>query len=220
MPSTASVEVRDRGYIIRTHRLSDTSLIVEWLTEQEGRVPTVARGALRKKSSLSGKLDVLFFAAISFRKKARGELHNLQEVELISTPRKIRRSLKKLNQVAYFIDLIRRTSETNTPIPETFTHFHQAITIAENHSLGADFILWFEWRLLAILGLQPVVFDRTLTMDDQEQLTAWNDPSSLSEASPKLESSVSNIASFLGRAWMEELGKFPTLRGELLSESN
>ncbi len=218
MPSAPSVEVRDRGYIIRTHRLSDTSLIVEWLTEQEGRVPTVARGALRKKSSLNGKLDLLFFAAISFRKKPRAELHHLQEVDLISTPKKIRRSLKRLNQVAYFIDLIRRTTETNTSIPEIFQHFHHAITIAENYTLGAEFVLWFEWRLLGILGLQPEAFDRSLTFAEQEQLMEWNDPTSVTDATIKRETSTSNIASFLGRAWLEQLGKCPTLRGELLSE--
>ncbi|MDA7667554.1 DNA repair protein RecO, partial [bacterium] len=174
MPSAASLEIRERGYIIRTHRLSDTSLIVEWLTENQGRVATVARGALRKKSALAGKLDLLFHAAISYRRSQRSDLHQLREVSLLTTPVKLRRSISRLNQVAYFVDLIRRSTEADTPVPEIYKLFHQSITLAESSKLGSNFTLWFEWKLLDQLGIQPTFSDRTAPDQLQQLLQYWN----------------------------------------------
>lgn len=218
MPTAASLDIREHGYIIRTHRLSDTSLIVEWLTENHGRVATVARGALRKKSALSGKLDLLFEAAISYKRSQRSDLHQLREVSLISTPVNLRRSISRLNQVAYFVDLIRRTTEADTPIPEIYLLFHQAITIAERAKLGPNFVLWFEWKLLDLLGLQPDVSHQATQERLQELLHQW-DQNDLSDLiTLKSKSPLPQLAGLLGHALLNEIGKCPKLRGPLLSE--
>ena len=44
--------------LMRKIRFSDTTLIVEWLTEDFGRLKTIAKGALRPKSTFAGKLDL------------------------------------------------------------------------------------------------------------------------------------------------------------------
>ena len=55
-----ALETRAIGLILRTRRLTETSLIVHWLTAEEGRVATVAKGALRPKSPFRGKLDLCY----------------------------------------------------------------------------------------------------------------------------------------------------------------
>ncbi len=216
MPSAASTDIRQKGYIIRTYRLSETSLIVEWLTESEGRVPTVAKGALRKKSNYAGKLDVFFLANMSYRPSQRSDLHQLKEVELLSTPSKIRRSLKRLNQVAYFVDLIRRTTETCTPLEEVFQLFHQSIRVSEEQYRGSWFTLWFEWQLLGILGLQLPLQSSGLPNDERQILEAWSTGSGVDYEHNS--SSVGEIASFLGHSWAQELGKNLPLRSQVLSD--
>ena len=217
MPSSTSVDIRQRGYIIRTFRLSETSLIVEWLTESEGRVPTVAKGALRKKSNYAGKLDVFFYANMTYRPSRRSDLQQLKEVELLSTPTTIRRSLKRLNQVSYFADLIRRTTETNTPLEEVFQLFHQSLIVSEARYQGVWFTLWFEWQLLGLLGLQPSVEASRLPSSAQDQLNAWSEGIAPVSSSQNIASSVGDVASFLGQAWAHELGKNLPLRSQLLS---
>jgi DNA repair protein RecO (recombination protein O) len=217
MPSAASLEIRECGYIIRTHRLSDTSIIVEWLTQNQGRVATVARGALRKKSALAGKLDLLFHAAISYRRSRRSDLHQLKEVSLLSTPVKLRRSISRLNQVAYFVDLIRRSTEADTPVPEIYELFHRAITLAEGAKLGPNFILWFEWKLLDQLGIQPTFSDRTAPDQLRQLLHYWNQTDEADVDMLKQIELPPQLASILGHAWIQEIGKCPKLRGPLLS---
>ena len=60
------MEERASGIILRTRPFTETSLVVEWLTEDAGRISTVAKGARRPKSPFIGKLDLFYEADFSF----------------------------------------------------------------------------------------------------------------------------------------------------------
>ena len=45
---------RATGLVLRTRPLTETSLIVLWLTREAGRLATVAKGARRPKSPFRG----------------------------------------------------------------------------------------------------------------------------------------------------------------------
>lgn len=217
MPSSFPREVCTRGYIIRTFRLTDTSLIVDWLTEHKGRISTIARGAFRKKSAFAGKLDWLFYAEISYQRSRSSNLHALKEVELQATPSQIRRSVPSLNQIAYFVELIRRATETETPIPDIFQLFHQAVRQAEQGVLGATFILWFEWRLLDILGLHPAMNDGRLNEDCRQILTLWSrSPEEFPHEQTIHPPQIARLGSLFARHWIAEIGRCPSLRNRLL----
>ncbi len=213
MPTGSQSLTHAQGYVIRQFRLTETSLIVEWLTANEGRVPTVARGALKRKSPLFGKLDVLFFANLTFQRSRRSDLHPLREVELLHAPDAFRRSFQLLTQVAYFVELIRKTTEIDTPIPEIFDLFQQSLGFAERGHHGARFTLWFEWRLLDLLGLQPDPSSIGLSDHSQEALEKWN-----SEAGAKVaEEDLGRLGSFLAASWIQEIGRCPTNRDRLIT---
>ncbi|MCS1410476.1 MAG: DNA repair protein RecO [Verrucomicrobia subdivision 3 bacterium] len=217
MATSSQLEGRTNGYIIRTFRLTDTSLIVEWLTDSKGRISTVARGALREKSALSGKLDLLFFASITFRQSLNSDLYTLKEVELKTTPQSIRCSVAGLNQVAYFVDLVRRTTEQNTPTPEIFDLFQRSLNLAEQGQQGPAFTLWFEWQLLAILGLQPARDVIQLTEADRRVLAQWEQsPNDFPMADQLSQQQTNNIACLLTESWIREIGRCPKKRNELL----
>ena len=78
------------GLILRTRPLTETSLIVQWLTPEFGRISTVAKGARRPKSPFAGKLDLFYLADFSFTRSRRSELHALREVGLRETHRNLR----------------------------------------------------------------------------------------------------------------------------------
>lgn len=76
---------RAHGIILRTRPLTETSLIVNWLTPDLGRLSTVAKGARRTKSPFRGKLDLFYEADFSFQRSRRSELHALREIVLRET---------------------------------------------------------------------------------------------------------------------------------------
>src|SRR6516164_9889293 len=105
------------GLVLRTRPLTETSLIVQWLTPNFGRLATVAKGARRPKSPFRGKLDLFYLADFSFNRSRRSELHALREVSLRETHPGLRRELGCLQQASYGVALIEQTTETETPLP-------------------------------------------------------------------------------------------------------
>ncbi|MEI2725374.1 MAG: DNA repair protein RecO [Verrucomicrobiota bacterium] len=73
------------GLILRTRALTETSLIVNWLTPNLGRISTVAKGARRPKSTFAGKLDLFYAADFTFQRSRRSNLHTLREIKLRGT---------------------------------------------------------------------------------------------------------------------------------------
>src|SRR5476649_2958465 len=111
------------GLILRTRPLTETSLIIHWLTPDFGRIATVAKGARRHKSPFLGKLDIFYLADFSFSRSRISDLHNLREVSLRETHNPIRADILKLQQAAYATNFIVQATETETPLPETFKLF-------------------------------------------------------------------------------------------------
>src|SRR5277367_3470664 len=109
------------GLILRTRPLTETSLIVHWLTADFGRIATVAKGARRPKSAFAGKLDLFYLADLSFQRSRRSELHQLREVSLRQTFAPIRREMEYLQQASYCAALIEQATEMVTPIPVVFS---------------------------------------------------------------------------------------------------
>ena len=59
------------GLVLRTRPLTETSLIVQWLTPNLGRLATVAKGGRRPKSPFRGKVDLFYLADFSFARSRR-----------------------------------------------------------------------------------------------------------------------------------------------------
>ena len=68
--------------LIRKTKLTETSLIISWLTEDLGRVKTVAKGARSAKSQFAGTLDLFFHSEIHFSRSRKSDLHQLREAAL------------------------------------------------------------------------------------------------------------------------------------------
>src|SRR5689334_17295454 len=111
---------RTTGIILRTRPLTETSLIVQWLTADFGRLSTVAKGARRPKSPFRGKLDLFYLAEFSFVRSRRSDLHTLSEVGLLTTNSALRQDLARLRQAAYCAALIEQTTEVESPLPIVF----------------------------------------------------------------------------------------------------
>src|SRR5882724_9542172 len=106
------------GLVLRTRPLTETSLIIHWLTPDFGRLATVAKGARRPKSPFAGKLDLFYQADFSFQRSRRSELHTLCEVKLLETNAKLREEMEYIQQASYAAALIEQATEMETPLPE------------------------------------------------------------------------------------------------------
>ena len=143
------------GLVLRTRPLTETSLIVHWLTPALGRVATVAKGARRANSPLRGKLDLFYLADFSFSRSRRSELHTLREVSLRQTHSALREDLGLLQQACYCAALVEQATEMETPLAGIFELMIGLIGQLLAQPPQATTIFAFELKLLTNLGLRP-----------------------------------------------------------------
>jgi DNA repair protein RecO (recombination protein O) len=143
------------GLVLRTRPLTETSLIIHWLTPGFGRIATVAKGARRAKSPFAGKLDLFYLADFSFNRSRSSDLHTLREVSLRETHGAIRQDILKLRQAAYATALIELTTETETPLPAIYELLREFLDRLCRRKASSQLVFAFELKLLRELGLEP-----------------------------------------------------------------
>jgi DNA repair protein RecO len=155
--------VRTTGLVLRTRPLTDTSLIVQWLTRDFGRIATVAKGARRPKSPFRGQLDLFYLADLSYSRSSRSELHTLREVRLLKTHAGLRTELIYVQQASYCAALIEQTAETDAPLPIVYENFCDLLEQLPKHAAQPQTIFGFEMKWLQELGLKPNLAEAALT---------------------------------------------------------
>jgi DNA repair protein RecO (recombination protein O) len=201
------------GLILRTRPLTDTSLIVHWLTADFGRIATVAKGARRQKSPFAGKLDLFYLGDFSFQRSRRSELHQLREVSLRETHAAIRTEMEYLQQASYCAALIEQTTEMDTPIPEIFSLMTGFLKNLPKYPPQSQTLFAFEVKLLSELGLQPDLENEKLNPDVKQilRILLVSDWAALSRL--KLSrSQIIALRQYLQGFLVYHLGKVPVTR--------
>ena len=212
------MDQRSTGIILRTHPLTETSLIVHWLTPDLGRIATVAKGARRPKSPFRGKLDLFYEADFSFVRSRKSELHTLREVALRETHRTLRQDLGWIQQASYAAAFIEQTTETETPLAEV----HALMTSMLVHLLErpplSRTVFAFELKMLARLGLQPKLSETHLQPGTREIARALTDAGWNAIARLRLSHAQENqLRQFLHGFLIFHLGKLPRGRAAAIT---
>src|SRR5689334_13113904 len=209
------------GLILRTRRLTETSLIVHWLTPNLGRLATVAKGARRPQSPFRGKLDLFYLADFSFTRSRRSELHTLREVTLRDPHRSLRESLSALEQISYCATLVEQVTETDTPLGGIFELLNGVLNYLPAQPSQARTVFAFELKLLDELGLGPDLSSLNLKPETRELLKALaeNSWSDLPRLNPG-RSQVSELTQFLRGFLIYHLGKIPSGREIAIGQPN
>ncbi len=212
------MEERAIGLILRTRPLTETSLIVQWLTPELGRIATVAKGARRPKSPFRGKLDLFYECEFTFARSRRSDLHNLREVRLRDTHSELRKELGWIEQASYATALIEQTTETETPLPGFYQLMESFLTQLAVHAPQPQSVFAFELKLLGELGLQPDLATSPLTPGAREVLKKlvslnWAEIPSLRPSLVQTREIQTYLQDFL----LEHLGRVPASRNGALS---
>jgi len=207
------------GIVLRTRPLTETSLIVHWLTAESGRLATVAKGARRAKSPFAGKLDLFYAADFSFSRSRRSDLHNLREVRLRETHGAIRHDLARLQQAGYAAAFLELTTETETPLSEIFPLVRDFLQLlCAPPPPVAQNIFALELKLLRELGLAPELTETRLTPGAKKIVQTllesdWTAGSRLKLSAAQIE----ELAQFLHGFLIFHLGKLPRGRAAALA---
>jgi DNA repair protein RecO (recombination protein O) len=208
------------GIILRTRPLTETSLIVHWLTPDFGRIATVAKGARRHKSPFLGKLDLFYLADFSFSRSRSSDLHNLREAGLRETHGAIREDILKLQQAAYAANFIVQATETDTPLPAVFELMREFLGSLCRKKAAPQIIFAFELKLLRELGLEPDRPKASLAAGTKK-IAAVLSEKDFSAVNLKLtEVQIAELRQFLHGFLIFHLGRLPGGRAAALADGD
>jgi len=205
------------GLVLRTRPLTESSIIVHWLTADLGRLATVAKGAHRPKSPFRGKLDLFYEADFTFARSRRSELHTLREMSLRDTHTALREDLVYLRQASYAAALLEQTTETETPLPGMLQLMKGFLSALPERPPEPQMLFAFELKLARELGLEPDLEQVRLTPGAREILKAflagdWARCSLIRLSNPQKE----ELRQFLHGFLIYHLGKLPPNRTRAL----
>lgn len=136
------------AFVLHRRPYSNSSLIVDFFTEQHGRVSAMARSARGPKSRYRGKLELFYPMLISW--VGRGELKTLGNVDFFAEPLNLQGDALLCG--FYLNELLVRLLERDDPYAQLFSHYHQCLRqLVLGQSIEVALRL-FEKNLLQELG--------------------------------------------------------------------
>jgi DNA repair protein RecO (recombination protein O) len=140
--------------LLRKTKLSDTSLILTWLTLTHGKLKTVAKGARQPKSRFAGRLDLFFTCEINFAHSRKSELHTLREAELIDPHEGLRSDYSRVALAAYFVELIELVTESEHAVADLYDLLSRALRYLSENAASIRALEHFERELVRLLGIE------------------------------------------------------------------
>lgn len=142
-----------KAFLIRKYHLSETSLILVWLTQEHGKIKTAAQGARRQESSFAGCLELFGEVTMVFLWNQKSDLHFLKEVIPIIPQRRIKPAYLTLLTASYFAELCDLFIEPSYPVPELFDLLSRALYFLHNNNPSTLAVTHFEKELAKVLGI-------------------------------------------------------------------
>ncbi|MGD1979638.1 MAG: DNA repair protein RecO [Akkermansiaceae bacterium] len=142
-----------RGTIIRLTKLTESSLIVHWMSEEGGLLKTVAKGARRAKSPFAGRLDLFVEADFQWVRSRRSELHTLGEVSVLDYRECLRKNYRSAAVAGYFGQLLELVLEPDHPEPGMSDLLKRGLGYLSNKGADRRSMLFYEREVARLLGL-------------------------------------------------------------------
>jgi len=148
--------VETEGLILKTYSLAEADKIVVLLTQSEGLVRGVAKGAKRLKSRFGGGLEPFSIINISYFQKEERELVSIGQIELVKSYFEAAGEPKFLQKFAYLAELLLEFAPPHDPNERLYRMAKVCLETAAAHPENLDSIgLYFELWILKLGGYLP-----------------------------------------------------------------
>lgn len=136
------------AFVLHRRYYRETSLLLDVLTKEYGRIALVARCVRHKNSSLRSLLQSFTPLLLSFQGKT--ELMTLTSVEAHAAPISLQGDC--LLSGFYLNELLVRALQKSDPHPSLYTIYHQTLIELQGSKLDQKVLRLFEKKLLTELG--------------------------------------------------------------------
>jgi DNA repair protein RecO (recombination protein O) len=144
--------VKTKAFVLNKLDFGDSSKIVNFYSEEFGRVAGIIKGARSSKSKIGKVVDVLNLVEIVFYKKQSRDLQIVTQADLLSNYTKIKSDLEKMKYASSIIELILKLTLEDDPHKRLFHGLEKILKRldTENTEPMLLFILFYKFFLKEI----------------------------------------------------------------------
>lgn len=143
------------GYVLRSIPYGENNKIVTILTEEMGKKTAMARGAKKPASRFSAATQP-FTHGHYLLQQGKG-MGNMQQAEIIHSMRHIREDIEKAAYASVVVELVDKLTDQDIHSTGIYQLVHQSLQAIEKGYDAEAILLFVEWKMLHVAGIQPHV---------------------------------------------------------------
>ncbi len=148
--------VETEGLVLKSYSLAEADKIVVLLTQNEGLVRGVAKGAKRLKSRFGGGLEPFSIVQISYFQKEERELVSISHIELIKSYFEKASDPEFFEKFAYLVELLVEFAPPHDPNEKLYRMAKICLETASENPQNLDgTVVYFELWILRLGGYLP-----------------------------------------------------------------
>lgn len=146
-------ERKERGYLLRTYPLGESSLIAVWWSEEHGLIKTVIKNPKGRQSAFEGNLEPFSLCELHYNyRTTESNLHLMLSLRVLARVQAIRKSYHALLCASYFAALPEYWLPAEHKEPELYQLFTRALHYLDTKPIQWRAILYYEQELSKYLG--------------------------------------------------------------------
>ena len=146
---------RDNAVVLRSWKLGESDRILSLMTQSNGKVRCVAKGARKTRSKFGAQVDPTNHIQVQLY-RGKGELDTLTQVESIDRFPVLREDLELFARASSMLEAVEVVAQDREPNAGLYTMLARAlhtVTESESHLVVAGFFV----KLLSMEGLAPSI---------------------------------------------------------------
>lgn len=148
--------VETEGLVLKSYSLAEADKIVVFLTQKNGLIRGVAKGAKRLKSRFGGSLEPFSIVNLHYFQKEERELVSIGQIELVKSFFEEAADPEFLQKFSYLSDLLFEFAPPNEPNERLYRMACVSLETASNNPQSLEsIVLYFELWLLRLAGFLP-----------------------------------------------------------------
>jgi len=148
--------IESEGIILKCYSLAEADKIAICLTQEQGLIRGVAKGAKRLKSKFGGSLEPFTVVNLSYQQKEERELVSIRQIELVKSYFEKAKEPLFLQKFSYLADLLLEFSPPNDPNQRIYRMTKVCLEASDdNLQILESITLYFELWLLRLGGFLP-----------------------------------------------------------------
>jgi DNA repair protein RecO (recombination protein O) len=147
--------VKTEAIVLRKRDYRESSLLVDFFTNDFGKIRTIIKGAKRNKANIDGDLAIFSCNHIVFYESKHTDINKLTQCQLINRFETIRKDISKIAVASYFIELVDALSSVQDPNQELFETLKWSLELLGDNEYPSIIATVFQIKLLHLSGILP-----------------------------------------------------------------